>query len=193
MGKLVISTNVSLDGVVQDPDGQEGFKNGGWFTKFGGKDLEPWAKLSFEESLGAEALLLGRRSEEWLATRWASRTGDWADRLNTLPKYVVSSTLSEAKWSNSRVLRGEIVEEISKLKHELDGEIVLYASYQLGRSFIEHDLVDEIRLVVFPVLLGAGQRLFSEASDMKPLRLIGTQPIGDGLVLISYEFVLDAS
>ncbi|HEY5273558.1 MAG TPA: hypothetical protein VIJ34_10020, partial [Acidimicrobiales bacterium] len=96
MGKLVISTNVSLDGVVQDPDGQEGFKNGGWFTKFGGKDLEPWAKLSFEESLGAEALLLGRRSEEWLATRWASRTGDWADRLNTLPKYVVSSTLSEA-------------------------------------------------------------------------------------------------
>src|SRR5665213_2346274 len=192
MGKLVISTNVSLDGVVQDPDGQEGFKNGGWFTKFGGKDLEPWAKLSFEESLGAEALLLGRRSEEWLATRWASRTGDWADRLNTLPKYVVSSTLSEAKWSNSRVLRGEIVEEISSLKRELDGEIVLYASYQLGRSLIEHDLVDEIRLVVFPVVLGAGQRLFSATSVMKPLRLIGTQPIGDGFVLITYEFVPDA-
>lgn len=192
MGKLVISTNVSLDGVVQDPDRQEGFKNGGWFTKFGGKDLEPWAKLSFEESLGAEALLLGRRSEEWLATRWASRTGDWADRLNTLPKYVVSSTLSEAKWSNSRVLRGEIVEEISSLKRELDGEIVLYASYQLGRSLIEHDLVDEIRLVVFPVVLGAGQRLFSATSVMKPLRLIGTQPIGDGLVLITYEFVPDA-
>jgi dihydrofolate reductase len=193
MGKLVISTNVSLDGVVQDPDGQEGFKNGGWFSHFGGKDLDAWAKLAFEESLGADALLLGRRSEEWFATRWASRTGEWADRLNTLPKYVVSSTLTEPKWSNSTILSGEIVGEISKLKHELDREIVIYASYQLGRSLIEHDLVDEIRLVVFPVVLGAGLRLFGETCDMKPMRIIGTQRVGESLVFASYEFVPNGS
>ncbi len=104
MGKIVISTNVSLDGVVQDPDGEEGFRLGGWFGQFGGKDLEEWAKVELEEALGTEALLLGRRSDEWFATRWASRTGEWADRLNSLPKYVVSSTLQEPKWNNSTVL-----------------------------------------------------------------------------------------
>jgi dihydrofolate reductase len=192
MGKIVISTNVSLDGVVQDPDGQEGSKLGGWFRQYGGTDLEAWAKVEFDEALGTEALLLGRRSDEWFATRWSSRPGEWADRLNSLPKYVVSSTLEEARWSNSTVLKGDVREQVSKLKQELDGEIVVYASYQLGRTLIEHDLVDELRLVVFPVVLGAGERLFGETSVKKSMRLVGTGTIGDGLAFLTYEFLRDA-
>jgi dihydrofolate reductase len=189
MGKIVISTNVSLDGVVQDPDGAEGSRLGGWFGEFGGKDLEEWAKVLLEEALGAEALLLGRRSDEWFGTRWSSRPGAWADRLNSLPKYVVSSTLEEPKWSNSTVLRGDVVKEVSKLKQEIDGEIITYASYQLGRTLIEHGLVDELRLVVFPVVLGGGERLFGETSDKTPLRLVRTRTIGEGLPLLTYEVV----
>ena len=192
MGKIVISTNVSLDGVVQDPDGQEGFRLGGWFGQFGGKDLEAWAKVALDEALGTEALLLGRRSDEWFATRWSSRPGEWADRLNSLPKYVVSSTLEDPKWTNATVLQGDVVTEVSKLKQELDGDIVVYASYQLGHTLMEHDLVDELRLVVFPVVLGAGERLFGETSDKKPMRLVDTQTIGDGLAFLTYEVVRDA-
>ena len=192
MGKIVISTNVSLDGVVQDPDGEEGFRLGGWFGQFGGKDLEEWAKVELEEALGTEALLLGRRSDEWFATRWASRTGEWADRLNSLPKYVVSSTLQEPKWNNSTVLRGDVVSEVSKLKQELNGDIVVYASYQLERTLIEHDLVDELRLVVYPVVLGAGERLFGETSDKKPMRLINTRTVGGSLAYLTYKLVRDA-
>ena len=192
MGKIVISTNVSFDGVVQDPDGLEGFRLGGWFGQFGGKDLEEWAKVELEEALGTEALLLGRRSDEWFATRWASRTGEWADKLNSLPKYVVSSTLQEPKWNNSTVLRGDVVSEVSKLKQELNGDIVVYASYQLGRTLIEHDLADELRLTIYPVVLGAGERLFGETSDKKPMRLVDTKTIGDGLAFLTYKFVRDA-
>jgi dihydrofolate reductase len=192
MGKIVISTNVSLDGVVQDPDGKEGFRLGGWFGQFGGEDLEEWAKVELEEALGAEALLLGRRSDEWFGTRWPSRSGEFADRLNSLPKYVVSSTLEDPKWTNSTVLNGDVVNEVSKLKQALDGEIVVYASYQLVRTLIEHDLVDELRLVVFPVVLGAGERLFGETSDKKPMRLVDTRTIGDGLAFLTYEMVRDA-
>jgi dihydrofolate reductase len=191
MGKIVISTNVSLDGVVQDPDGQEGFRLGGWFSQFGGKDLEEWAKVSLDEALHAEALLLGRRSDEWFAERWSSRSGEWADRLNGLPKYVVSSTLVDPRWNNSTVLKGDVVDEVTKLKQELDGEILVYASYQLGQALIEHDLVDELRLTVFPVVLGAGERLFGETSEQKPMRLIGTKTIGDGLAFLTYELVRD--
>jgi dihydrofolate reductase len=189
MGKIVISTNVSLDGVVQDPDGDEGFRLGGWFGQFGGKDVEEWGKIEFAEALGTEALLLGRRSYEWFAARWSSRPGEWADRLNSLPKYVVSSTLVDPKWSNSTVLKGDVVAEVSKLKQELDGDIVVYASYQLGRTLIEHDLVDELRLFVFPVALGAGERLFGETSDKKSMRLLGNRTVGDGLALLTYELV----
>jgi dihydrofolate reductase len=192
MGKIVITTNTSLDGVVQDPDGEEGFRLGGWFGRFGGKDLEEWTKIETEEALRAEALLLGRRSDEWFATRWASRTGEWADRLNSMPKYVVSSTLQEAKWGNSTVLKGDVVNEVSELKQEIAGEILVYASYQLDRTLIEHDLVDELRLVVFPVVLGAGERLFGQASDMKPMRLTGTRTIGDGLAFLIYQPVRNA-
>jgi dihydrofolate reductase len=189
MGRIVISTNVSLDGVVQDPDGQEGFRLGGWFSEFGGKDLEEWGKVSLEEALRTKALLLGRRSDDWFAARWSSRSGEWADRLNSLPKYVVSSTLEDPKWANSTVLKGEAPAEVSKLKRELDGEIVVYASYQLGRTLIEHDLVDELRLTVFPVVLGAGDRLFGDTSAQKPMRLLGTRTIGAGLVFVTYELV----
>jgi dihydrofolate reductase len=192
MGKIVISTNVSLDGVIQDPDGEEGFRLGGWFGEFGSKDLEEWAKVALEEALRTEALLLGRRSDEWFAARWLSRSGAWADRLNSMPKYVVSSTLTEPRWSSVTVLKGEVVDEVSKLKQELDGDIVIYASYQLGRTLMEHDLVDELRLVVFPVVLGAGERLFGETSDKKPMRLADTKTIGDGLAFLTYAMVRGA-
>jgi dihydrofolate reductase len=192
MGKIVISTNVSLDGVVQDPDGQEGFRLGGWFGEFGGKDLQEWAKVSLEEALRTEALLLGRRSDEWFGSRWNSRSGEWAERLNSLPKYVVSSTLADPVWKHSTVLKGDVVDEVRKLKRELDGEIVVYASYQLGRTLIEHDLVDELRLTVFPVVLGAGERLFGETREQKPVRLLDTRRIGDGLAFLTYELVREA-
>src|SRR5216684_6513339 len=162
MGKIVISTNVSLDGVVQDPDGEEGFRLGGWFGQFGGKDLEEWAKVALDEALGAEAWLLGRRSYEFFGVRWRPRSGELADRINSMPKYVVSSTLEHPEWNNSTVLKGDVVTEVSKLKQQLDGEIVVPGSYQLGRTLMEHDLVDELRLLVYPVVLGAGERLFDE-------------------------------
>lgn len=187
MGKIVISTNASLDGVVQDPDGKEGFRLGGWFAQFGGEDLEPWARVFYEESLGTDALLLGRISDEWFAERWLSREDEWAVRLNSLPKYVVSSTLDRPRWGNGTVLKGDVVDEVSKLKRDVAGEIVVYASYQLARTLIDNDLVDELRLVVFPVLLGAGERLFAETGDQKPMRLVSTTTIGDGLTRLTYE------
>jgi dihydrofolate reductase len=187
MGKIVISTNVSLDGVVQDPDGKEGFRLGGWFGQFGGADLDEWTKVSLAEALDTQALLLGRRSDEWFAERWAARTGEWADRLNSLPKYVVSSSPQKARWNNSTVLTGDTVSEVSQLKEQLAGDIVVYASYQLGRTLLEHDLVDELRLSVFPVVLGEGERLFGPVSDKKALRLAGVRTIGDGLVFVTYQ------
>ena len=194
MGKIVMSgpQNVSLDGVVQDPDGQEGFELGGWFVRFGGKDLEAWNELALEDALRAEAWLLGRRSYEFFGERWRPRTGELADRLNSMPKYVVSSTLEDPEWTNSTVLKGDVVTQVSKLKRELDGEIVVPASYQLARTLFEHDLVDELRLVVFPVVLGAGERLFGEGGDRKPLRLVESRRVGDGLIYAIYERDRDA-
>jgi len=196
MGKIVISgpQNVSLDGVVQDPDGKEGFRLGGWFVQFGGKDLEEWNKVALDEALRAEAWLLGRRSYEFFRVRSLARarSGELADRLNSMPKYVVSSTLDEPDWNNSTVLKGDVVTEVSKLKQKLDGEIVVPASYQLGRTLIEHDLVDELRLVVFPVVLGAGERFFGQTSDKKPMRLVEAKTIGDGLAFLTYQAVRDA-
>src|SRR5947208_11760521 len=195
MGKVVISgpQNVSLDGVVQDPDVKEGFSLGGWFVQFGGKDLEQWNKVALDEALGAEAWLLGRRSYQFFGMRWRPRSGELADRLNTMPKYVVSSTLEDPEWNNTTVLRGDVVTEVSKLKRQLDGEIVVPGSHQLGRTLIEHDLVDELRLVVFPVVLGAGERLFGETSDKKSMRLLDTRTIGDGLAYLTYELVREVS
>src|SRR5437763_7293714 len=194
MGKIVMSgpQNVSLDGVVQDPDGKEGFGRGGWFVQFGGTDLEEWNKVALDDALGAEAWLLGRRSYEFFGERWRPRTGELADRLNSMPKYVVSSTIDDPEWNNSTVLKGDVVTEVSQLKHELDGEIVIPASYQLGRTLMEHDLVDELRLVVFPVVLGAGERLFGEPCDRTPMRLVDARTFGDGLAFLTYEMVRES-
>jgi dihydrofolate reductase len=192
MGKIVISTNVSLDGVIQDPDGAEGFSRGGWFVQSGGKDLEEWGKVEYAEALGTAALLLGRRSDEWFGARWASRPGEWADVLNRLPKYVVSPTLQDPRWTNVTVLTGNVVDEVTALKKQVDGDIVVYASYQLGRTLIEHDLVDELRLFVFPVVVGAGERLFGETTGTKPFRLTRSRTVGNGLVFVTYETVRDA-
>jgi dihydrofolate reductase len=189
MGKIVITANASIDGVVQDPDGQEGFGRGGWFGRSGGADLEEWAKVETREALGAQALLLGRRSDEWFATRWQSRDGEWADKLNSLPKYVVSGTLTDPLWSNSTVLTGDVADAVAKLKRQVDGDILVYASYQLVHTLIDHDLADELRLVIFPVVVGAGQRLFGETSVPKPLRLVGSTTIGQGLAFVTYEIV----
>ena len=189
MGKIVVSNNVSLDGVIQDPAGDESFKLGGWVGLI--KDRPGLSKLALDEALGAEALLLGRRSYEWFAARWPSRSGELADRLNSMPKYVVSSSLEDPEWNNSTVLKGDPVEEVHKLKEELSGEIVVPASFQLVSTLIEHDLVDELRLKIFPVVLGAGERLFRETSDKIPLRLVDIQTVDGDVAFLTYARVRD--
>jgi dihydrofolate reductase len=190
MGKIVMSEFVTLDGVIEDPAGVEGFRHGGWFGQI--KDREEADKIKLDEALGTEALLLGRRSYEFFAALWPSRSGELADRLNSLPKYIVSSTLEDPDWNNSTVLTGEVVNEVSKLKQEVNGDIVVYASFQLLRTLIEDDLVDELRLMIYPVVLGAGRRVLAEISDKKPMRLLDTQTVGDGVLLVTYEPVRDA-
>jgi dihydrofolate reductase len=192
MGKLIISENVSLDGVIQDPAGDEGFQRGGWVGRVGDRGREEAAQVLLEEALGTEAMLLGRRSYEFLAARWPSRTGELADRLNSKPKYVVSSTLQDPIWNNTTVLKGDVVNEVSKLKQQLTGDIVVPASFQLVRTLIEHDLIDELRLMIYPVVLGAGERLFGETSDKKPLRLTSTRTVGNDLAHLTYQPVRDA-
>ena len=192
MGKIVVSQNVSLDGVVEDPTGEEGFRHGGWFGQFIGQDWDAWAKLELAEAQGAEALLMGRRSDEYFGRRSSSQTGEFVDRLNSLPKYIVSSTLEEPKWTNATVLKGEVISEVSKLKQQTQGEIIVYASRPLVHTLMEHDLVDELRLTVFPVALGTGERLFGETSDKRPLRLTNTNTIGHGLAHLTYERARDA-
>jgi dihydrofolate reductase len=190
MGKIVVSENVSLDGVSEDPAGVEGFRLGGWFFETDrGEDGE---KFTLDKTLGTEALLLGRRSYEFFAATWPSRGGELADKLNSLPKYVVSSVLEDPDWNNSTVLEGDVVDAVSKLKQELNGEIVVLGSPQLARTLIEHDLVDVLRLMIYPVVLGAGERLFGETSEKKPMRLLDTQTVGDGVAILTYEPVRDA-
>ncbi len=190
MGKLIVSENVTLDGVIQDPAGDEGFRVGGWVGLI--KNSPQLGKLALDEAMDAEALLLGRRSYEWFAARWPSRTGELADRLNSVPKYVVSSTLEHPAWNNSTVLAGDALTEVSRLKHEISGDIVVPASFQLVHTLMEHDLVDELRLKIFPVVLGAGERLFGETSDKKPMRLVDTQTVEAGVAFLTYERVRDA-
>ena len=191
MGKIVVSENLTLDGVVQDPAGAEGFRHGGWVGRVGDRGREQAAKVLLDEALGAQAQLFGRRTYEFLAARWPSRSGELADRLNDMPKYVVSSTLEDPDWNNSTVLAGEVVKEVSKLKDELDGEIVVAGSIQLVRTLMKNDLVDELRLMVYPVVLGAGERLF-ETSDAQPMRLLDAQTVARDLAYLIYEPVQDA-
>ncbi len=190
MGRIVISENVSLDGVIEDPAGVDGFRLGGWFFETDrGEDGE---RFTLDTTLSAEALLLGRRSYEFFSATWPSRGGELADKMNGVPKYVVSSTLEDPGWNNSTVLKGDVVTEVSKLKQELDGEIVVFGSGQLARTLLEHDLVDELRLMIYPVVLGAGARLFGETSDKTPVRLVDTQTVGDGIAILTYEPVRGA-
>jgi dihydrofolate reductase len=188
MAKIVVSENVTLDGVVQDPAGAEGFARGGWVGRIGERGREEAAKVQLDEGLRAEAQLFGRRTYEFLAERWPSRSGEFADRFNEMPKYVVSSTLKDPDWNNSTVLAGDVVQEVSKLKQELDGEIVVAGSIQLVRTLMENDLVDELRLMVYPVVLGAGERLFGETSDQRLVRLVETRTVDD-LAYLIYEVV----
>ena len=190
MAKIVVSDNVSLDGVIQDPAGDEGFSRGGWVGLI--KDRPGAGKLALDEARASEALLLGRRSYEWLAGRWKSRSGELADRLNAMPKYVVSSTLEDPGWPNSTVLSGDVVNDVSKLRHDVDGEVVVVASFQLVRTLMEHDLVDELRLRIYPVVLGAGERLFGETSDKKTMRLVDTQTVDGDVASLTYERVRHA-
>jgi dihydrofolate reductase len=189
MGKIVISENVSLDGVMQDPTGEEGFRLGGWFTQVGDRDHAAWAAVLQDEAVGAEAMLMGRRSDEWFAERWLSRTGEWAERLNSLPKYVISSTLDEARWTNATVLRGNVVDEVTQLRDSLAGDIVVNGSTRLVHTLFEHDLADELRLMVFPFVLGDGDRLFDVVGGSKRLRLAGSRTVGECLVLLTYDVV----
>ena len=185
MGRIVVTEFMSLDGVVEDPGGAEAFKYGGWSFEFErGDDGD---KFKLDEALDADALLLGRVTYEGFADAWPSREGEFADKFNTMPKYVVSSTLTEAEWNNSTVLDGDVVEQVSKLKQEQDGEIVVHGSARLVQTLLDHDLVDELRLMVFPVVLGAGKRLFGETADKKGLRLADSKTVGDGVAILIYE------
>jgi dihydrofolate reductase len=186
VGKLVVTEFVSVDGVMEDPGGAEDFEHGGWSFKF---DRGPEGdKFKLDETLASDALLLGRVTYEGFAEAWPSRTGEFADKFNTMPKFVVSTTLEEPEWNNSTVIKGNVAEEVSKLKQEPGGDIVVHGSAQLVRTLMEHDLVDEYRLMVFPVVLGSGKRLFGDTSDKATLRLVDAQPVGsDGVVILTYK------
>jgi dihydrofolate reductase len=185
VGRIVVTEFVSLDGVMEDPGGAENFRHGGWSFEISRGD--EGNKFKLDETVSSEALLLGRVTYEGFAAAWPSREGEFADKFNAMPKYVVSSTLEEPEWNNSTVLEGDVAQEVAKLKQELGGNIVVHGSAQLVQTLVEHDLVDELRLMVFPVVLGAGKRLFGETSDKKPLRLVGSQVVGDGVTILTYE------
>ena len=188
MGKIVLSTNVTLDGIGQDPTGEEGFAFGGWFNQISDDDREVWAKTFYDEAMATDAILLGARSYEWFATRWVGRDGVWAERLASLPKYVVRSGAGRSDWGPTTVLDGDPAEAVSTVKERVDGHIAVYASYQLVRALVEHDLVDEVRLMVFPHVLGSGGRVFGDLTASKPLRLTDVTTVGAGLVQLRYEF-----
>jgi dihydrofolate reductase len=185
VGRIVVTEFVSLDGVMEDPGGSENFGHGGWSFKISRGDEGD--KFKLDETFASEALLLGRVTYEGFAEAWPSREGEFADKFNSMPKYVVSSTLDESEWNNSKVLKGDVVEEVGKLRQEHEGDIVVHGSAQLVQTLIEHDLVDELRLMVYPLVLGSGKRLFGEASDKKPLRLVDSKVVGDGVTILIYE------
>jgi dihydrofolate reductase len=183
VGRIIVTEFVSLDGVIEDPGGAEGFRHGGWAFNLG----EEGNKFKLDETLESDALLLGRVTYEGFAVAWPSMEGEFADKINNMPKYVISSTLQEPEWNNSTVLRGDVVEEVSKLRQRQDGDIVVHGSAQLVQTLVEHDLVDELRLMVFPLVLGTGKRLFGDTSDKKPLRLADSRTVGDGVDILIYQ------
>jgi dihydrofolate reductase len=184
MGRIVVTEFISLDGVVEAPGGEE-FKYPNWSFEFDrGADGE---QFKVDETLAAEAALLGRRTYEGFAAAWPQFEGELADKLNGMPKYVVSSTLTEPEWNNTRVLSGDLVEQVTRLKDEVDGEISVAGSIQLVQGLLEHDLVDEIHLMTFPVLLGTGRRLFGQTSDKSAWRLTKSITFGEGVLVTIFE------
>ena len=193
MGRIIVSENVSLDGIMQDPTGDEGFKFGGWFDQMPDDVRAEWATVEYQEALDTAAWLVGRGTYSWFAERWADRLGEWGDRLRAVPKYVVSSTLEDpTEWANSTVLKGDVIEQATKLKQAIDGDILVYGSGPLVQTLMEHDLVDELRLMTYPFVLGKGERVFRETSDLKPVRLVNTRTIGNYLALLIYQPVRNA-
>jgi dihydrofolate reductase len=184
MGRIVVTEFTSLDGVVEDPGGAEDFEYGGWSFEFQRGDEGDAFKL--EETRQSKALLLGRVTYEGFADAWPSREGEFADLFNSMPKYVVSSTLEDPEWTNTTVLDGDLVQQAQRLRDEIDGDIVVHGSAQLAQALIANDLVDELRLMVFPVVLGAGKRLFGDPGDKKTLRLVDSKVVGDGVVILTY-------
>jgi dihydrofolate reductase len=183
VGRIVVTEFVSLDGVMEDPGGGESFKHGGWTFEI---DRGEGMIFKLEETMATDALLLGRVTYEEFAKPWPSRDGAFADKLNALPKHVVSSTLERPEWNNSSVLSGELDAEVATLKERYDGDVVVHGSAQLAQALIEHDLVDELRLMVFPVVLGSGKRLFGETAGKKRLELVDTRTVGDGVLILTY-------
>jgi dihydrofolate reductase len=183
VGRIVVTEFVSLDGVMEDPGGGESFKHGGWTFEI---ERGEGNAFKLEETMATDALLLGRVTYEEFAKAWPSRDGEFADKLNSLPKHVVSSTLERPAWNNSSVLKGALDAEVAKLRERYDGDIVVHGSARLAQGLTEHDLVDELRLMVFPVVLGSGKRLFGETADKKPLQLVDTKTVGDGVLILTY-------
>jgi dihydrofolate reductase len=184
MGRIVVTEFMSLDGVVEDPGGAEDFKYGGWSFEF--QRGEEGDAFKFEETRNSAAMLLGRVTYEGFAEAWPSREGEFADLFNALPKYVVSSTLKDPAWTNTAVLDGDLVQEVRRVRDEAGGDVVVHGSVQLAQALIANDLVDELRLMVFPVILGAGKRIFADAGEKKTLRLVNSQVVGDGIVILTY-------
>jgi dihydrofolate reductase len=186
MGRIVVTEFVSVDGVMEapGPDGS-GFKHEGW--TFNISTGEEGNKFKLDETLNSEAQLLGRVTYEGFASAWPSVKGEFGDKFNNMPKYVVSSTLEKAEWNNTTVIKGDVVKEVSKLKQRLNGDILVHGSAQLVQTLLAHDLVDELRLMVYPVVLGTGKRLFGETSDLKPLRLASSKTVGDGVTILIYQ------
>jgi dihydrofolate reductase len=184
MGRIVVTEFISLDGVIEAPGGWEDYKYAGWTFEFDRGDAGN--KFKVDETMNSAALLLGRRTFEGFAAAWPDRDGEFADKFNAMPKYVVSSTLSDPPWTGSTVLAGDVVDEITKLKKEQDGDIVVHGSSQLVQSLLEDDLVDELRLMVFPIVLGTGKRLFGDTTDKKRLELSSSTVVGDGVTIQIY-------
>ena len=185
MGRIIVTEFVSLDGVMEAPGGGEDYKHAGWTFEI--NRGEEGNKFKIKETSDSEALLLGRVTYEGFAMAWPSREGEFADKFNRMPKYVISSTLKKADWNNSTILSGDVIEEITKLKNRLKGNIVVHGSAQLVQALVANDLLDELRLMVFPVILGSGKKLFGEMDEKKSMKLIGSQTIGDGIEILIYE------
>jgi dihydrofolate reductase len=184
MGQIVVTEFISVDGVIEDPGGAEDFKHSGWSFEFSRGEEGDQFKL--DETMASDALLLGRVTYEGFADAWPSREGEFADKFNSMPKYVVSSTLGEPAWTNTTVVDGDLNEAVATVKDRHDGDIVVHGSAQLVQELVDRDLVDELRLMVFPVVLGTGKRLFGETTDKKPLRLVDTRTVGDGVAIMVY-------